>query len=246
MIADPVCPVAASRVYPVLKSVADRLIALALLVFALPVILLAAALVRASSPGRAFYSQVRLGQHGRPYRIYKIRTMQHNCEAATGPVWAQRNDPRVTPLGRILRQTHLDELPQLWNVLRGEMSLIGPRPERPEIVQNLEGSLPGYRTRLFVKPGVTGLAQVLLPADSDLESVRRKLHLDIAYVRQLGPGLDLRIALATPLHLAAKSLHDLAAGLLRSSAPRRPIGRGDSPGEVVMEIRPSGARRQAA
>ena len=106
---------------------------------------------------------MRLGKNGRPFRLHKIRTMRHDCEKATGPRWAVPGDPRITPLGRFLRQTHLDELPQLWNVLRGEMSLVGPRPERPEFVPDLEQAIPHYRDRLLVRPGVTGLAQVQLP-----------------------------------------------------------------------------------
>jgi lipopolysaccharide/colanic/teichoic acid biosynthesis glycosyltransferase len=248
MIADPVNPpVTASPVYLVLKYMVDRLFALGLLVVAMPAILLAAAVVRATSPGPAFYSQVRLGQHGRPYRIYKIRTMHQNCEALTGPVWAQKNDPRVTALGRFLRQTHLDELPQLWNVLRGEMSLIGPRPERPEIVRDLERSLPGYRTRLLVKPGVTGLAQLLLPADSDLESVRRKLHLDVHYVGAAGPAMDIRIALATPLHLLAGMVQAMAGGLVRSCNPGQSAVQADAAADdAALKIIPPMRRRSAA
>ena len=135
----------------------------------------AAIVVKLTSRGPAFYTQIRLGQDGRAYAIYKLRTMTHDCEKLSGPQWSKKGDCRVTAVGRLLRRSHLDELPQLWNVLRGEMSLIGPRPERPEFVPRLERSLPHYRARLHVRPGVTGLAQVQLPPDTDLGSVRRKL-----------------------------------------------------------------------
>jgi lipopolysaccharide/colanic/teichoic acid biosynthesis glycosyltransferase len=157
--------------------------------------------VKLTSRGPALYAQRRLGKGGRPYVLYKLRTMTHDCEKKTGPRWSTPGDPRVTPLGRILRRTHLDELPQLWNILRGEMSLIGPRPERPEFVSALEGALPCYRQRLLVRPGVTGLAQVQLPADTDLQSVRRKLAYDLYYIRMLSPGLDLKIVACTSLHV---------------------------------------------
>src|SRR4029079_17010160 len=134
--------------------------------------------------------------------ILKFRTMRADCEAATGPVWSIADDPRTTRVGRWLRSSHLGELPQLWNVLRGEMSLIGPRPERPEIAEKIERVLPAFRDRLRVLPGITGLAQVLQPADADLETVRHKLAHDLQYVRHAGPKLDLRIAASTVLHLS--------------------------------------------
>src|SRR5205823_3448469 len=106
---------------------------------------------------------------GEPFIILKLRTMYDRCEAKTGAAWATRNDPRVTPVGRVLRKLHIDELPQLLNILRGDMSLVGPRPERPEFVGPLSRALPGYADRLQVRPGLTGLAQIQLPPDSDLE-----------------------------------------------------------------------------
>src|SRR5262249_20718427 len=155
--------------------------------------------------GPAIYSQVRLGRGGRPFLIYKLRTMYHKCEAETGPQWCAKGDPRVTPVGRFLRTTHIDELPQLWNVLRGDMSLVGPRPERPEIIDELERHLAGYRNRLSVKPGVTGLAQIQLPSDTTVESVREKLILDLCYVQRFGAWLDFRIQVGTILYLAGVS-----------------------------------------
>ncbi len=183
--------------YQRIKAVAERLFAALLLVAALPVIGLAALLVKLTSPGPAFYSQTRLGRRGVPFRIYKIRTMRHNCEAGSGPRWSTPGDPRITRVGQWLRRSHVDELPQLINVLRGHMSLIGPRPERPEFLPTLEEALPGYRKRLLVRPGVTGLAQVHLPADTDLASVRRKIGYDFYYIAHAGPWLDLRLFLCT-------------------------------------------------
>jgi lipopolysaccharide/colanic/teichoic acid biosynthesis glycosyltransferase len=171
-----------------------------LAVLALPVILLAALLVKLTSKGPAFYTQVRVGRGGKAFTIIKLRTMFDKCESLTGPRWSVPGDPRVTPLGWLLRKTHIDELPQLWNVLRGEMSLIGPRPERPEFVPQLERQLPAYRQRLNVRPGVTGLAQLRLPPDTDVESVRRKLAHDLYYIRHLSPWLDLKLLICTPFY----------------------------------------------
>jgi len=191
--------------YVVSKATLDGLAALAMLVISWPLILTLMALVRLTSRGPALYRQVRLGLDGRPYLILKLRTMFHDCERATGPQWAKACDPRATPLGRILRATHLDELPQLWNVVRGEMSLVGPRPERPEFVRQLERVIPNYRERLRVRPGITGLAQVQLPPDEDVDSVARKVAYDVFYVERIHPWLDLRILVGTALKMAGSS-----------------------------------------
>jgi lipopolysaccharide/colanic/teichoic acid biosynthesis glycosyltransferase len=180
---------------------ADLACAGAAFIASLPVLAVAALLVRLTSPGPALYSQRRLGRGGRPFTIYKLRSMRHDCEKDSGVKWSTPGDVRVTRVGRWLRRTHVDELPQLWNVLRGDMSLIGPRPERPELTPALERALPGYRDRLMVKPGLTGLAQIQLPPDTDLGSVRRKLILDRYYVRRRGAWLDLRVAVATAFYL---------------------------------------------
>jgi lipopolysaccharide/colanic/teichoic acid biosynthesis glycosyltransferase len=195
--------------YPAVRAAVEFLATLGLLVVTAPVILVTALLTKLTSAGPAFYSQARLGKNGRVYRIFKIRTMVHNCESATGARWSTPGDTRVTRFGRFLRRTHLDELPQLWNVLRGEMSLIGPRPERPEFVPALARAIPRYRDRLLVRPGVTGLAQVQLPADRDLDDVRRKLSYDLFYVQNLNPWLDLRIILCTGLHMLGVRYHVL-------------------------------------
>ena len=166
-----------------------------------PLLLFAILLVKLSSQGPVIYSQTRLGRARRPFTIYKIRSMYHDCERFSGPCWSTGNDPRVTTVGRFLRRSHLDELPQLWNVIKGEMSLVGPRPERPEFIAQLEKSLPRYGERLEVRPGLTGLAQVNLPPDVDQMSVRRKLTYDLHYVENGGFWLDLRLILSTGLFL---------------------------------------------
>jgi lipopolysaccharide/colanic/teichoic acid biosynthesis glycosyltransferase len=171
--------------------------------------MLTALLVRFTSRGPAFYTQTRVGRDGRLFTIFKIRTMIHNCESLTGPRWSIPGDPRITPIGQFLRRTHLDELPQLLNVLRGDMSLIGPRPERPEFTAKLERALPAYPERLRVRPGVTGLAQVHLPGDTSLASVRIKLAHDLFYIQQLSPGLEARILFCTGLRVLGVSYESI-------------------------------------
>jgi lipopolysaccharide/colanic/teichoic acid biosynthesis glycosyltransferase len=192
------------------------------------VVLVAAILIKLTSRGPAFYSQVRLGKNGKPYTIYKLRTMVHNCEFFSGPRWSTAHDPRVTPLGRLLRDTHIDEFPQILNVLRGEMSLVGPRPERPEFVPQLEKAIPHYRERLLVRPGITGLAQIQLPADTDLTSVERKLRYDLHYIKSVGPWLDLRIMLATAGKMARIPFRFFGAVFripsVREVEPQQPAG----------------------
>jgi lipopolysaccharide/colanic/teichoic acid biosynthesis glycosyltransferase len=184
--------------YEAVKPRLEFLLAAVMLLLTSPLILLVMVLVRLSSRGPAIYRQQRIGLGGRTFTIYKIRTMYEDSER-DGPTWAVPGDPRVTPVGWVLRATHLDELPQLINVLLGEMSLVGPRPERPEFVEKLERDLPGYRRRLAVRPGVTGLAQVQQPPDTDLASVRRKLNYDLYYVERIGPWLDARLIAGTVL-----------------------------------------------
>lgn len=185
------------RWYPAVKRAFDFLGALVLLVPFAPVILVAAFATKLGSRGPALYWQTRLGRDGRPFRICKIRTMVHNAEAKTGAIWSPTHDPRVTPLGRFLRRSHIDEFPQLLQVLAGHMSLVGPRPERPEFVQQLQWEVPGYLERLQVKPGVTGLAQLILPPDADVDDVRRKVQCDLYYIRRYSFGLDLVIGIHT-------------------------------------------------
>jgi lipopolysaccharide/colanic/teichoic acid biosynthesis glycosyltransferase len=188
-------------------------LALVLLVLTLPLLVVIGVVVKLTSRGPILYRQTRTGKGGQPYTILKIRTMAHDCESKTGARWACVGDPRITLVGRILRRTHLDELPQLWNVLRGEMSLVGPRPERPEFVVHLERALPDYQKRLQVLPGVTGLAQIQLPADTDIESVRRKLVYDLYYVDRRTLWLDIRIILVTACKVFSIPLAALRAVL---------------------------------
>lgn len=189
------------RAYFDRTRVLQRLLAVPMLLIASPVIGLLMIAVKLSSPGPAIYSQRRVGLRGVTFYVHKLRTMRVDAEATSGPVWAKCDDPRVTYLGNVLRRLHLDELPQLWNVVRGEMLLVGPRPERPEFTERLARQVPGYLHRLVAMPGITGLAQINLPPDSDLDSVRRKIHLDMEYIEHAGWGMDLRIILCTALRL---------------------------------------------
>jgi lipopolysaccharide/colanic/teichoic acid biosynthesis glycosyltransferase len=182
-----------------LKTSVDFVASLLMLAVLWPIILLLMILVKATSRGPALYTQARMGAGGRIYKIYKLRTMVHDCERTTGPRWAMPKDPRVTPFGRFLRCSHLDELPQLWNVVRLEMSLVGPRPERPEFVRQLARVIPRYLERTYVRPGITGLAQIQLPADEEISGVRSKVKYDLYYIREMSPWLDLKIVAGTSL-----------------------------------------------
>jgi lipopolysaccharide/colanic/teichoic acid biosynthesis glycosyltransferase len=192
-----------SRVYIACKGTIDFILALVLLIGTAPLVVLGMVLIKLTSRGPALYTQARLGKNGKPFIIYKLRTMAHKCESQTGARWSLPGDPRVTSLGRMLRKTHLDELPQLWNVLGGDMSLVGPRPERPEFVPQLEQAVPHYRARLLMKPGVTGLAQVQLPPDTNLASVRLKLAYDLYYVQHADVWLDFRLLASTAFKMYA-------------------------------------------
>ncbi|MFW6119014.1 MAG: sugar transferase [Planctomycetota bacterium] len=180
------------------KPILEWVVALVLLVLLAPLLAVCAVLIKLTSRGPAIYRQERVGFQGRVFTLLKLRTMYVDAEAETGPVWAQGDrDPRVTPVGHLLRRTHLDELPQLVNVLRGEMSLVGPRPERPHFVEQLRKAIPDYEQRLAVKPGITGLAQVRLGYDRTLRDVRRKVKLDCLYIRRMCWWVDMLIVLGT-------------------------------------------------
>ena len=184
------------------KGALDRVVALLLLVPGLPIIAGLVVLIKLTSRGPGVYSQTRVGRYGPIFTMYKLRSMRLDAESSTGPVWAGVNsDPRVTRLGYWLRKLHLDELPQLFNVIRGDMSLVGPRPERPEFVRVLGEQVPHYLERLRVAPGITGLAQVNLPPDTDLDSVRRKIVLDRQYIAKAGLLMDVRLVLCTLLRV---------------------------------------------
>jgi lipopolysaccharide/colanic/teichoic acid biosynthesis glycosyltransferase len=211
------------------KPVLDRVLAFVFLIPGLPLMVLLAALIRITSRGPGIYSQFRVGKGGRIFTMYKLRSMRIDAEAGTGPVWSGRDDGRMTGIGKWLRRLHLDELPQLFNVLRGEMSLVGPRPERPEFVRVLAAGIPGYLDRLAVLPGITGLAQINLPPDTDLDSVRRKLELDREYIVEHGVLFDIRIIACTLLRTCGlrRGRGALLLGLQRTVALRHnaaPIG----------------------
>ncbi len=209
---------ASDRSYAAFKRTLDVALSATGLFFLLPVFALVAIAIRLDSRGPILYAQERIGfnrRHprkgsapadadrrradtfGRPFRIYKFRSMVVDAERTTGPVWAAASDARVTRIGRILRRTRLDETPQLWNVLRGDMSLVGPRPERPVFVVSLAESIPDYPMRCQALPGITGLAQVKSRYDSSIETVNRKLQYDLYYVRHGRLLLDLKIMAAT-------------------------------------------------
>ncbi len=210
------CAVSLHPYYLRLKLCLDWMLAFTLCVLTSPLIAVLALLVRMTSAGPAFYMQTRLGLGGRTFRIIKLRTMRHNCEAATGAVWSLPGDARVTGLGRLLRDTHLDELPQLFNILAGQMAFVGPRPERPEISQRIERLLPDFRDRLAVRPGITGLAQMRLPADTDLVGVRKKLAHDLYYVREANLWLDVKIVFSTAFYFIGAASQALCRAMVRS------------------------------
>lgn len=181
------------RVLRRLFSLAVSFLALVICLPFIPFIILA---VRLSSPGPIFFSQTRVGLHGELFTLYKFRTMRQDAEAQ-GAVWAVKDDARVTPIGMFLRKTRIDEIPQLWNVLRGDMAFVGPRPERPEFVQWLSQEIPFYDLRHLIRPGITGWAQVRYRYGASLEETKRKLEYDLYYVKHLSIGLDLLIMFET-------------------------------------------------
>jgi sugar transferase (PEP-CTERM system associated) len=186
-----------TRLLTATKRAVDILAAAIGLVIVLPVMLAVAALIKLTSPGRVLYQQNRVGQYGRVFTIRKFRSMRSDAELATGAVWAQPNDGRITRVGRLLRRTRLDELPQLWNVLVGDMSLIGPRPERPEFVEQLRKVIPFYGQRHVIRPGLTGWAQVRYTYGASVEDAMEKLQYDLFYLKNMSIALDLVIALET-------------------------------------------------
>lgn len=181
----------------VVKRLLDVVVSLVVLIIGLPLWIILTLLVRLTSHGPAIYRQKRIGRHGKPFTMYKFRTMKNNAEAGTGPVWAQANDPRYTALGRWVRKTRLDEVPQFVNVLRGDMSLVGPRPERPYFVEKLTREIPLYNRRHRVKPGITGWAQVKWKYDTSLDDVRQKVKYDLFYIENMSLKRDFQILFRT-------------------------------------------------
>ncbi len=187
-----------------LKRVVDIVLSLSALFILAPFLMLVALLIRIDSKGPIFYEQKRSGFRGKEFILYKFRSMISDAEKHTGPVWAEKNDQRITRLGRILRPLRIDELPQLLNVLRGDMSFVGPRPERPAFVEQLREVIPLYTLRLTVHPGITGLAQVQHAYDVSVEHVKRKLEYDLRYINNMSLRLDLKIFLKTVLTVLKK------------------------------------------
>ncbi len=179
------------------KRIFDILCSLFGLALTLPLMPLVSLIIKLDSDGPVFFKQVRVGEMDEPFFLYKFRTMRQDAEKGTGAVWAQKNDPRITRIGRFLRKTRIDELPQLFNVLKGDMSFIGPRPERPEFVAELKKVIPYYSERHFVKPGVTGWAQVRYPYGASVEDAIEKLRYDLYYIKNVSPYLDLVIIIDT-------------------------------------------------
>ena len=175
-----------------LVDIAISIVGLTFLFLLYPII---AALIKLTAPGPVFYKQERIGWHGQIFKLIKFRSMIHNAEKGSGPVLTKANDSRITPIGKFMRKTRLDEVPQFINVLKGEMSFIGPRPERPHFINNLKEQFPFYIGRLQVKPGITGWAQVNVGYDKDLNSVRLKLHHDLYYIENISILLDFIIIL---------------------------------------------------
>lgn len=185
------------RLSGIAKRLFDILASLALLLLTAPVILLFAILIKLESKGPAFYRQIRVGLFGQNYSVVKLRSMRADAEAAGKAIWAEKDDPRITMVGRFIRKVRIDELPQTWNVLKGEMSFVGPRPERPEFVADLEQQLSYYAERHMVKPGITGWAQINYPYGASIDDARHKLEYDLYYAKNYTPFLDLLILLQT-------------------------------------------------
>lgn len=192
----------ARRRFNEFKRFFDILVGAAGFVATSPIILFTAIVIKIVSPGPVFFKQQRVGRYGELFDIYKMRTMKIDAEKETGPVWAKEDDPRLIKFGKLIRKMHIDEIPQLFNVLKGEMSIVGPRPERPVFVTKLSKEIKDYRKRCNVKPGITGLAQVWHKYDETIEDVKKKVKYDLLYIRKMCLMVDLRILLRTVLVMA--------------------------------------------
>jgi len=179
------------------RRIFSLVVSLILLVLVLPLIPLIMLGIKLTSAGPVLYSQKRVGKHGSIFNCYKFRTMRADAEADTGPTWANDDDPRITGIGKFLRSTRLDEIPQLWNVLRGDMGFVGPRPERPEFVEWLSKEIPYYNLRHLIRPGITGWAQVCYEYGSSMEQAKEKLRYDLYYIKNISLSFDLYIAFQT-------------------------------------------------
>ena len=186
-----------SRILLFIRRVLSSIVSAVFLVLLLPVYLIVSVLIKLDSSGPVLYSQIRVGQHNKPIRIYKFRSMRKDAEKNGDAVWAVENDPRVTRVGRFLRKTRIDELPQLYNVMIGELEFVGPRPERPEFVEKLQGQIPYYSLRHTVKPGITGWAQVMFHYSGTIDESKEKLQYDLFYIKNMSLKMDLLILFQT-------------------------------------------------
>jgi sugar transferase (PEP-CTERM system associated) len=186
-----------SKISKTIKRSVGLLISFCMLVLLSPIILLAAIAIKLDSRGSILFSQERVGEFGKKYTLYKFRSMRADAEEATGPVWASENDPRVTRVGKLIRKLRIDELPQLWNVFKGDMSFVGPRPERPVFVEKLKETIPYYNERFSVKPGLTGWAQIRYPYGASEEDALEKLKYDLYYIKNMSSVMDLTIIFHT-------------------------------------------------
>jgi exopolysaccharide biosynthesis polyprenyl glycosylphosphotransferase len=180
-----------------MKNLSDLLIAFCLVLLTLPLMIIVAVTIKCDSRGPVFYRQERVGLGGRRFMLLKFRSMIQDAEPEGRPVWAAEHDPRVTRIGRFIRRTRIDELPQLFNVLRGDMSMIGPRPERPYFVEQLNEIIPSFAERHRIKPGITGWAQVNYPYGASIDDARKKLNYDLYYLKNRSFALDLMILVST-------------------------------------------------
>ncbi len=179
------------------RRIIDLAGALVLMLLLFPFFIIVALAIKLESSGSIFYSQIRMGKDGKTFRIFKFRSMVQDAEKKSGPVWAQKKDPRITRVGHFMRTTRIDELPQLMNILKGDMSFIGPRPERPFFIDSFKQQIPLYQKRLECKPGVTGWAQVKWRYDESIEDVKEKLKYDLYYINNHSLWLDIKIAFLT-------------------------------------------------
>ena len=189
----------------IFKRIFDQIVSVIAVVIAAPIMAFTAILIKLESRGPVFTSQVRIGEQGEEFNLHQFRTMRYETEQMTGPVWTMRNDDRITRVGKLIRKTGINKLPQLINVLRGEMSFVGPRPERPLFIEHLKHVVPYYEVRTAVKPGVTGWAQVCYPYGTSVEDALGKLQFDVYYIKNMSPLLDIKIAFRTFM-LALRSL----------------------------------------
>ncbi|TKJ42398.1 exopolysaccharide biosynthesis polyprenyl glycosylphosphotransferase [candidate division LCP-89 bacterium B3_LCP] len=180
-----------------LKRISDTIVSASVLTFGSPLYLLIGLAIKINSKGPVLYRQQRVGRGGKEFILYKFRSMRQDAEARTGPVWAGKDDPRITSMGRIMRKLHIDEFPQFINVLKGDMALVGPRPERPKFVNDFKSKIPLYERRMNIKPGITGWAQVKHKYDESLTDVKDKLQYDLFYLENMSLALDLKIILST-------------------------------------------------